>query len=184
MPKRLFLLWIICSTFVLNGRAQRIKSIATLWSDSFREWVIYTDDEDITGFLRLQWATGDDWSSWTYQVGEHYGVIQQKWSNDPSQWELRGDNEIITARTIWRDDFTAWNCDDGTTRIKWKSVYKNILEDWVADSPSGNINCELYVAWEGDPREWMFENNSEEELSFAYQMMLIFITIYHATPKD
>lgn len=163
------------------AHSQEITTIATQWSDSYKEWIIYTDDEDITGVLQLRWPARDDWTSWTYQVGDHYGTIHLKWQNDPSQWELRGENEIITARTIWRNDFSAWNCYDGNTKIKWKSTYKTPMDEWLTDTTTDSLYLSIYTAWEGDSREWIIEAAPESTLSFPYKMMLAFIAIYHSS---
>ena len=181
--KKYFLLSIVWFLYIHLGYAQQITGVATKWNDSFREWEVYTNDEDIIGNISLQSTTNDDWSSWIYQVGDHFGTIKLKWSNDESQWELRGENEIITARTLWRNDFSAWNCYDGQQRIKWKALYKTPMEEWRID-PSGNdFSFSVFTEWEGDPRAWIIEDSSGQTLSFPYKMMLVFIAIYQSSPR-
>lgn len=182
---KIYLLSIICWFLSIPiGVAQQITGVASKWSDSFKEWEVYTDDEDIIGNISLQWAGNDDWSAWNYRVGDHFGTIRLKWANDESQWELRGEQEIITARTLWRNDFSAWNCYDGKRRIKWKALYKTEMDEWSIEHPKDNHSFNLYTEWTGDPRAWVLEDISDETLSFPYKMMLIFIAIYQSSPRQ
>ncbi len=180
----LLLLGALLGSFVPSLTAQEITGVASKWSDSFKEWMVYTDDEDVIGTISLQWPLRNDWSSWTYQVGEHFGVIKLKWANDASQWELRGENEIITARTLWRNDFSSWRCYDGNQQLKWNATYKTPMDEWEINTTNDRLSFSVYTTWEGDPREWTVEESSGESLSFPYKMMLIFIAIYQSSPKE
>ena len=45
------------------------------WSDDFREWTIFTDDEEEEGELTMRWQQQMDWTQWDYRLGEETGSI-------------------------------------------------------------------------------------------------------------
>jgi hypothetical protein len=61
------LMLLFCTTFV---HAQIPIGIGTKYNNSFREWVITTDDEEVEGSLRMRWSFGDDWTAWDFDIGE------------------------------------------------------------------------------------------------------------------
>jgi hypothetical protein len=130
MRKR-FLLLTLNLFFSLLAFAQVLTGIATEWSDSFREWNLYTLEEEQEGELRLRWSTGDDWSEWNFSLGDHFGSAKMKWRNNPNEWEIRGDNEIVTARTLWNDDPREWRISGpGGRQFTLKCKYGNQIDEW------------------------------------------------------
>lgn len=173
----IFWLLLACtSTF-----AQGLVSIYTAWSDSFREWVIVTDDEDINGELELRFGVNDDWTQWTFQVGETYGQIAPKWTNQLDEWELRSGSQVVTAKAMWRGDATEWRIrpSSGPTYI-WQSRYKNQADEWFCDTDYDGY-LEMVSTFEGDPREWNIVDELDKPI--PEKIMLLFITLFHTTPK-
>lgn len=169
----------ICSSF--QGQAQQLKAVASLWNDSFKEWVVYTDQEDVEGYLRLRWSDGRDWTQWDYRIGEYTGSIQTKWPNRLDEWECRGDNEIISARTLWRNDVSEWRISGAALNYKWQSRYSNILEEWVIDTEDNGF-FEMYTAYEGDIRDWTIVDELNAPL--CERMMLVFLSIINTVPHQ
>ena len=162
--------------------AQQLTAVATQWSDSFREWIVYTEVEGEEGYLRLRWNSRGDWTQWEYRIGEYTGQIKTKWPERVDEWEVRGENFIIDARTIWRDNKREWRITDpGSVQYKWQSRYANHLEEWVIDTEQYGF-FEMYTAFEGDPREWIIVD--ELDASLPERMMLVFLTIINSTPKQ
>ena len=60
-------------------QAQVLTAISSKWSDSFGEWTIYTDNQELEGVLRLRWLTTDNWNEWEYRIGDATGTIRTKW---------------------------------------------------------------------------------------------------------
>ncbi len=171
-------------TFLLSGNAhaQVLTGIATQWNDSFREWEIYSDEEDINGDLTLRWQTGDDWSEWQYQIGDHYGTIKQKWSNDPSQWEVRGDNQLVTMRAIWKGDSRHWRITGPDSQFDFECNYGNTWDEWKLKHSEDYFI--IYTNWSGDPREWIIEEDLDDSYSFTEKMAMVFLAIYHSSPRE
>jgi hypothetical protein len=173
--------------------AQTISTVSSRWSDSFVEWDIYastenesTDEleEDLYGELKLRWLNlKDDFSEWTYQLGEQRGTIRQKWKNDPTQWELRTyEGDVITMKAPWSNDATEWRVTDNSISLTLKSRWTNQFDEWlVEDSRRGKFY--LYTLHSGDPRDWAIEDNLNEEISEPMKMALIFLVIFQSSPK-
>ncbi len=162
--------------------AQQLTGIATQWGDSFMEWIVYTDVEDEVGELKLRWSAQDDWREWTYRIGEYTGQIRAKWPERYDEWEVRGENVIITARALWRDDPRQWriHTPEGH-QYRWNSRFGNILDEWVIGSEEFGF-MEMFTVYEGDPRDWTIVD--ELDASLPEKMMLVFLTIFNSTPKQ
>ncbi len=160
--------------------AQTLTSAETRFADTFSEWTLYAAEEE--GELLRRWQSGDDWTSWDYRLGGHSGQIQLKWTGNPNEWEIRGDNQIITARTIWKGDFREWRISSPGHRIELRSRYKNILEEWAMEKEETGY-FGMYTTWEGDPRAWTIVDELDESVSFPIKMALVFLVLYHSTPK-
>lgn len=173
---------IFCLFLVKAIDAQILYSIGTQWDDSFKEWTIYTTDEDEEGDLTVRWAAKNDYLVWDYRIGEESGSIQQKWLKNPSFWELRGGNEIVTMQMKWTGDITEWRIKSGNEIFTLSSKYKNNLEEWsIQKTKLGHF--QMYTSYEGDPRDWEIVDELAEEISIHIKMAMTFIVLYHSTPK-
>ena len=161
--------------------AQQLTAIASQWSDSFKEWTVYTDVEGEEGHLRLRWNSRGDWTQWEYRVGEWTGQIRTKWPERVDEWEVRGENQIVTARAMWRDNFGEWRITSPEgSQYKWQSRYGNQFDEWVIDSDKHGF-FEMYTTYQGDPRDWVIVD--ELDAALPERMMLVFLTIINSTPK-
>lgn len=174
--------------------AQSITTVSTRWNNSFVEWDLLTAveneespeemEEVLCGELKLRWLNiKDDFSEWTYELGEKKGTIRQKWKNDPTQWELRTyEGDVITMKAPWSNDFKEWRITDNSISITLKSRWSNQLDEWlVDDNKRGKFY--LYTLRQGDPRDWAVEDELNEEVSEPMKMAIIFLAIFHSTPK-
>ena len=164
-----------------TASAQKIIGITTKYTDSFKEWDIITDDPDIVGELRMRWTFQNDWAEWDLRVGDNVATIERKWKEDPNLWEIRCNGVIVTAKTTWRDEFIRWKLSDGKQQINWKSLYANKLDEWSTDKPD-QFPFKVYTYWEGDPREWVVEDELPGEVSLAMRMAMIFLTVHFTAP--
>jgi hypothetical protein len=194
---------------VVAAQAQTLSSISTRWNDSFVEWEIYaimpqdtvqTDSteveeskeedsdapqEELYGEFKLRWLNvRDDFSEWDYELGDERGAIKQKWKDDLSQWELRDyDGNIVTMRTSWPNDFTEWRVTDNSITLNLKSKWKNQFDEWLVEDSTRGIFY-LYTFTEGDPRDWVIEDSTNEEVSQSMKLALIFLTVFCSSPKQ
>jgi len=179
MKKYFFLVCLFLAPLVLS--AQFLTGIATYYDDSFVEWQLFTDVEGEVGELKLEWD--DDWSKWGYRINETFGKIKLRWNDKPDEWELRGNNQIVTARTLWNGDFTEWRITDHRTTFTLRSKWKNQFDEWsIRTSDHGTFD--MQANWEGDPRDWNIYDELDEEVSFEMKMMMVFIVVYHSSPKQ
>jgi hypothetical protein len=146
------------------------------------DWEIYCDDSDDVGSLTMTWQSPDDWSQWTYRIGEKTGTIKTKWNKDFSQWEIRGDNKIITAQMIWNGDPRQWRVTDNSISIELKTKWGNQLTEWIVDdNKRGQFN--MFMDIQNDPRDWVIEDELDETVSFPMKMTLLFLTVFNSVPK-
>ncbi len=177
----LFLLSFLMMYSVVNAQSE-LYGLSTEWDDSFKEWIIYTDDEDVEGELELRWSTRDNWREWDYRIDEETGSIKQKWENDPSQWEVRGGTEIITMRTKWSNDFTEWRISNGSQTFTLVSKYRTQLTEWsIKEKDYGHF--QMYTTYDLDTRDWDILDEMSEEISIHTKMAIVFIVMYQSTPK-
>ena len=171
--------------FVTILQAQYLSGIATRWSDDFSEWLLFPEnEEDEEGTLNMRWQSRRDWTVWDYRLGDWSGSIKLKWKNNPNEWEIRGNNEIVTARTLWNNNFLEWRIKDNSGKqYTLKSRYGNIIDDWeLRDSNMGEFR--MYTNYERDPRDWVIIDDLDESVSLTTKIAMIFIVVYHSSPKD
>jgi hypothetical protein len=200
---RLFSLHLVVSGCILMAAsglsAQVLSSAASRWSDSFVEWDILTfapqdtvksnqadaEPEEVrSGELKLRWLPlKEDWSDWEYELQEERGTIKLKWKEDPGQWELRSFNgNIITMRTAWPKDLTEWRITDNSITLVLKTRYTNQLDDWsLRDQTHGSFR--IYTQQRMDPRDWIIDDRLDASVSGSMKMALLFLAVYHGSPK-
>lgn len=166
----------------LSIQAQYIIGIGTKWSDEFTEWKVYTEDEELEGEITMRWPMQLDWTEWDYNVGDASGSIRMTWKNDPNQWEINGNDELITARTLWKDDVTEWRITNNSQTITLKSRWSNNFNEWqLKNDRHGAFN--IITDWEGDPREWIVEDELDEDISIHLKIAILFLVTFHSSPK-
>ena len=180
MKRQIFLLAFSIISF--SAFSQILTGVATKWSDDFRDWTIYTDEEGEEGSITMRWQQQFDWTEWDYRLGEESGSIRLKWKNDPREWEIRGGGEVITARMKWNNDINVWRISDGSKKLTLKAPYNNNLNDWgIVEEDNGIFD--IYMEWENDPRDWTIVDEFDEEISLTMKIAIAFVSIYHSFPK-
>jgi hypothetical protein len=179
--------------------AQQLSGVSTQWSDSFVSWDLFTfettvPETDTTkaeveevkiGELKQRWLDArEDWTEWDFNLDERQGTIKLKWKSDPSSWELRTfDGDIVTMKTIWNDDFTQWRISNGSFSLDLRSRYTSDYGEWnVADKKRGNY--QIAVQYINDPRDWVIDDQLDEEVPVSMKMAMVFIVIYHSSPRQ
>jgi len=170
---------LFCTTFI---QAQIPIGIGTKYNNSFREWVITTDDEEVDGSLRMRWTFGDDWTAWDFDIGEFHGTIDQKWKDEPDLWEIKCNGVIVTARTAWLGQFYRWKLTDGKQPYNWFARYASEPTEWMTDDgPNGFF--QFYTYYENDAREWVIKDELPENTNLAMRMAMIFMALHFSTPR-
>ena len=162
--------------------AQILTGLSAKWNDDFSEWLIFTDYEEVEGELTRTWQLQNDWSSFDYRIEEAVGNIKIKWRDNPNEWEARGDNEVITARTRWTGDFSEWRITNNDISIILKSKWSNNPNVWVIGNEKYGY-FEMYMYQRNDFREWIIIDELVEEMPLAMKMMMVFLVMNNSTPK-
>ncbi|MCB0655096.1 MAG: hypothetical protein KDC57_03115 [Saprospiraceae bacterium] len=158
-------------------------SIHTKWDDSYSEWVIYTADESIEGTLSIRWPLQGDWSKWDYRIGEEAGSFEMRYLEDPGYWEARSGNTLLTARWFWPGDVSHWKVMDDDLTWQWQTRWRHVTEEWLLTEPKEHGSLQLYTEYEGDPRDWIIEDRMNPEVPLVTKLFMVFLGIYHASPK-
>ena len=184
MKKYLFLpIFIYLLGANLSVFAQQIFiGAGVAFDNSFREWNIALDDEDFEAKITQRWQMQNDWTEWDVACGKKNGVIRQKWKNDPSQWELRLNDDLVTMRTHWGKDINEWIISDGKQELILETQYTGVPQVWqVKKNKNGKFKIAMF--YENDPRDWEIEDNLTAEISDAMKIATTFIAIFHSSPK-
>lgn len=183
--QRVYPFWIVI-LFVFSGisslDAQRIAVVETKFSNTFREWMLYSADEDIRGDLRMRWAMRNDWTAWDLQFGDLYASIEQKWEEDPNLWVIQCKGVTVNAKTAWRGDFTRWKLNDGNQQINWQPRYSNQRDEWEMDTQQSKAFT-MFTSWSGDFRRWEVADELPDEYSDAMRVAMIFLALHFSTPR-
>jgi len=143
--------------------AQLITQISSAWDDSFNEWIVFTDDEDLEGKIELKWKLRRDSREWEYELGEFSGQIKPIWNDDSNGWELvpYDGSGLIEMKTVWKNDFSEWNIRVGKKTYRLKSKDKTWRSFWSINH-SETEEFHIYMTEDGDPRDWLVEDYIEE----------------------
>lgn len=181
MKKAPFILSLVLLPILL--KAQFLTDASARFDDSFAEWLFYIEGEEDPGELKIRWQMpADDWTQWDYRIGEIFGRIEMKWKGKPDEWEVRGNNRIVTARTVWVNDFREWRILDGDRRLTIKTKWANLWDEWeIRDTRYGNFY--MYTNFERDPRDWVIIDEMDREVSFEAKMMMMFIALFNSAPR-
>lgn len=169
-----------CFIQILNG--QQITHVATKWDDSFKEWILYDAEKEVEGHLEMRWILNNDWGKWDYRLGEESGMIDMKWRESPEEWDIKGFDEIVYARTVWPGDLGTWRIKGEELTITFESRYTFRKDEWrIKTDRYGEFV--IYTEFEGDPRDWVIYDDLSSEITFTMKMAMIFLAIYNGSPK-
>ncbi len=178
--------FILCLSLIFSFSgvsAQTLAGAASRWGDSFREWVIYTDEDGNEGDLHLRWQNTDKWDEWEYRLDGVSGAIKIKWPQDPREWEIRSsEGDIVSAKTLWNNNFREWRISNNDLQMNLVCRYNNSWDEWEVRGNSGNM--EIYSAFAGDPRDWVVIDELDNDVPAAMRMAILFIVLFQSSPKQ
>jgi len=164
--------------------AQVLTGVSAKWSDDFREWAIFTDVEGEDNSLEVTDQTKPDWSDWGLEIRETSGLMKLKWRDDPTIWELRMDNKIVTATRIYKDDPTRWRISDGTVTLEFKCRNGEDWNEWLGEDERYGVFY-VYTAVENDPRDWIIEDKMvDPAIHLPLRTAMTFIAVFNSIPKN
>lgn len=164
---------------VTELNAQLLYQIHTKWSDDFTEWIYYTNSGE--GQLNVLYRVPPDLSSWQYMGDDLNGMIALKWRDDPFQWELKS-NQTIFARVKWPGDTRSWQLATNTGNYELTMRYGNVPFEWILHL-GRQSKVHIFMEYAGDPRNWLIEYDTLDELDPELIMMAAFLAIFHSSPK-
>jgi len=178
-----FVVLLVLVGSAIAGFGQQLQSIHTRWDDSYAEWVVYTSDESVEGTLSLRWPMQGDWTKWDFRIGEEAGSFEMHYVEDPGFWEARSGNTLLTARWFWPGDITRWKIQDDYRLWIFQTRWNHMTEDWVLNDPLDFGSLQLYTEYEGDPRDWIIDDQMDPQIPTRSKLFMVFLGIYHATPR-
>ncbi len=139
--------------------AQVIIQISTVWDDRLDEWAIYTDDEEVEGTLEPKWRLDNDITAWEYTIGDiTSGDIKREWSENPNSWIVITElGDRISAKTIWRNDFSEWEIKAGDNSYRLKTEYRGNPNHWLIKQ-SDQEEFHVFMDRIDDPRDWIVQD--------------------------
>lgn len=176
--KSLFILVLFYSQSLV---AQEIHFLRTLYSDDFREWLLYDDENKDIGNLRTRYQLTPDYSQWDIRLGELSGSVQLRWKDKPNEWEVRLQNEFLTASPTWPGQLDSWRITDHS-----KTYYLSLKQDpegiqWILSKDQNDL-LYVYNVYYNDVRDWAVEYQ-KKEVSTSLIITAIFLSSYYSTPK-
>jgi hypothetical protein len=171
---------LICQNEPAQGQA--LVGAATRWPDSFREWALY-DDEGEVGSLEWKGLDRDGWTEFRIRYQGIYGNARLKWPDRTDEWELRLGQEVITIRAVYRGDPSQWRIIGHEIQLTFQSKHPRQPEEWqIREKRFGLFR--VYTRWQGDLREWVVEDQLEDErISSTMRLAMLFTALANATPK-
>ena len=182
MKQLAFLICFLLAT--QNLKSQILTGISARFNDAFVDWDVFADSLDVDkGHLTMTWQNPDNWADWSYRLGEKTGTIKTKWSRDFESWEVRGQNKIISAQTIFSGDKRQWRVTNNDFSIELTcSNFQNGGEEWVVeDSKRGKFM--IYTERQRDYRDWVIEDELDSSVSLPMKMTLVFLAVLNTVPK-
>lgn len=152
----------------------------SVYSDSFREWIVPFDEEG-EGEIRLKWPLKNDWTQWEISIGEYYGNVKQRWSNQADQWEAKINGQIIDIKTIYPRDRRSWRFKMNGQTADFKMIYNNSVENWSLEINEQNY-FEIYTVNLGDLRVWQIEDQLQS-IPIEMKIAAMVLCIYQSCPK-
>lgn len=161
--------------------AQKLIGLRTEYDDTFQEWVLVTaDEDDFDGELSI---TFSDFTDWSFQLGELSGNIRQKWTGKDGTWEVYAEGETVVINRVWPGDNREWKLTSGKLRKTIRTRYGTSADEWRLSNEKDGF-FDIFTEWEGDPRDWIIEENLNEDYSNTFKVALAFIAIYNSMPKQ
>jgi len=176
-------LWIASSIASLEAQLNYVQ-VSSQWDDSFREWVIYSFDEEekeIEHMLSVDWPDKNRWADWTIEHEKYSTAVRQKWKNKPDNWELRTPDLLLQFQPKWRNDYNEWTLNWDENKLSWKTVNTNNLAHWYFENKEFGV-FEMFTINNGDPRDWEIIDETKN-LPKDIKDGLIFIALYLTAPK-
>lgn len=185
--KHIFVFFLLLPTYC---SAQYLLEAYTIYNDTFREWGFISEsyDEDANGWfesegsMSLTFANRNDWSSWQIELDDIDVECRLKWTNNPNHWVMYTPDDLITIRTVWRNDFRKWKITSRSHTISIKSKYANQSDEWLIDSKSKG-SWTMFTDSEGDPREWIIEDDLDTTVDVYHKLAMCFIVLTHSSPR-
>ena len=157
--------------------------IQSRWSDRFDQWELsgMYFEEPFTISIDLTWPLQNNWEEWRISGLDLDGYIRSKWRGDPSMWEVRFDDRIVTIQLRSGIGNPEWEIrEDGDRQVIRPRSAGNGNEWYI---PRRRNDWLMYTEYVDDPRVWLIEDYLDEEHSITFRIALVFIALWQSIPK-
>ena len=187
MKKYFLILFVFSFQYSVHG--QVLTGISARYNDAYVDWDVFAADsvEDIVGNLVMTWQNPDDWTQWTYRIGEKAGSIKPKWGraggNNVTEWDIRGEGKIISASPLFIGDYRQWRVTNNDFSIELRCQDTPFCRKWVVQDEAHGIFI-IYLNNDYDFRDWIIEDELDPSVSLPMKMTLVFLAMLNGVPKS
>ena len=170
-------------TTSVNG--QYLLGMQATYNDSFRSWEVSVEMDSTTtieGSLSITWDLRNDFSDWSFSIGDYDGTISQVFNNNAGRWELRSGNNVVSITQTWPGDTSEWDIRSKNTNTKMITTIDDNGPLWI-NKERKNGELAVYMERNGDPRVWIIEDYMNADVPFLHRLASAFISIYASCPK-
>ncbi len=160
----------------VDAYGQAILGISAVWDDNLTEWKIYGETEESDGTLEIKWPLNNDWTEWEFEIYHLDGDVMMPRNNVFEYWEMRNGSDLVTIRTQWPGDTRQWTVRYKGIKLNIATRYGNIADEWIVDSKQYGY-WSMYTEYEGDPRDWIIEDELDPEIDVIMKMALVHIAL-------
>lgn len=160
----------------LAGWTQVWTGISTNWDDDFSEWTIHTNQDGLSGWLKMRWISPPDPTNWDFEIEDVRVSIRFQSRNQLPEWEFRSDGHLVRSRQLWAGDPTEWVVTDDRKRIILQAVPGEQLCSWKIRDGSSDTFA-VYTVWDNDPRDWVIHDRLQADWTPIWKMALLFTAI-------
>ncbi len=175
-----FLLGGLFFTTFLAGQAS-VTGYSTYYDDTFNKWIVYTADESKEGIIEQVWPLNNDWSEWSFRLGDYFGTIRSVWQDRFDQWNITIDGETYMARTLYRNDFRTIEIKGGGFLLTMR--YDEYDESWATIQSTTRLDLAVVTVRYGDMRDWDLVTPVAEDIPLGLQIASTFVPILLVCPR-
>lgn len=164
---------------------QWITGLHTDWDHSFRDWqieAVLADSTLLDGSLDVTFQIDEDFSEYSWRLGDDYGSFRQVFANNPTNWELRYNNELVSVRSVWPSDPREWKISTPEQSFTISTRYPGVFDEWVVKT-KGVGEFYMYTEVPGDTRDWIVEDYMVDDIGLAMRLAIIFVVAHISSPK-
>ncbi|MEP7196557.1 MAG: hypothetical protein ABI851_08555 [Saprospiraceae bacterium] len=137
-----------------TAQAQKIKYVSSRSDYKLSEWLLYDSTETEIGTLNFAGLARDAFSTWNFRLGESSGFIKLRWKENKNEWDMRFDNELLSFKPTWPNQFDQWTINQDGHNFTFKILQTTSGIKAVLQNTSDQEILNFDDDFDFDPRDW------------------------------